>query len=37
VLCIIFMPQGVMGAFQGIKLRRPPLGKPAEAAERATT
>ncbi len=30
VLCIIFMPQGVMGALQGIRLKRTPLGKPAE-------
>jgi branched-chain amino acid transport system permease protein len=31
VLCIIFMPQGVVGALQGIKLRRAPEGKPAVA------
>jgi branched-chain amino acid transport system permease protein len=29
VLCIIFMPQGVMGALQGLKLRRTPPGKAA--------
>jgi len=29
VLCIIFMPQGVVGALQGIKLRRAPSAKPA--------
>ncbi len=27
VLCIIFMPQGVMGALQGLKLKRTPQGK----------
>jgi branched-chain amino acid transport system permease protein len=31
VLCIIFMPQGVVGALQAIRLKRAPLGKPAEA------
>jgi branched-chain amino acid transport system permease protein len=32
VLCIIFMPQGVVGALQGIKLRRTPVaGQPAAA------
>jgi branched-chain amino acid transport system permease protein len=31
VLCIIFMPQGVVGALQGIKLKRAPPGKPAAA------
>jgi branched-chain amino acid transport system permease protein len=31
VLCIIFMPQGVVGALQGIRLRRAPEGKPAVA------
>jgi hypothetical protein len=31
VLCIIFMPQGVVGALQGIKLKRTRFGKPAEA------
>jgi branched-chain amino acid transport system permease protein len=30
VLCIIFMPQGVVGALQGLKLRRTP--QPAKAA-----
>jgi branched-chain amino acid transport system permease protein len=29
VLCIIFMPQGVVGALQGLKLRRTPRGKAA--------
>jgi branched-chain amino acid transport system permease protein len=29
VLCIIFMPQGVVGALQGIKLKRAPSAKPA--------
>jgi branched-chain amino acid transport system permease protein len=31
VLCIIFMPQGVVGALQGMKFRRTPRGKPAVA------
>lgn len=31
VLCIIFMPQGVMGALQGIKLKRPAAAKPVVA------
>jgi branched-chain amino acid transport system permease protein len=31
VLCIIFMPQGVMGALQGLKLWRPSAGKPVVA------
>ena len=31
VLCIIFMPQGIVGAFQGIKLRRRPPVKPVPA------
>ena len=31
VLCIIFMPQGVVGALQGLKLKRTLLGKAAEA------
>jgi len=30
VLCIIFMPQGVVGALQGLKLKRTPSGRPAE-------
>jgi len=30
VLCIIFMPQGVVGALQGVKLKRTPSGRPAE-------
>jgi len=30
VLCVIFLPQGVMGALQGLKLKRPPqAAKPA--------
>ena len=29
VLCIIFMPQGVVGALHGIGMRRAPQGKPA--------
>jgi branched-chain amino acid transport system permease protein len=28
VLCIIFMPQGVVGALQGIRLKRAPAAKP---------
>jgi branched-chain amino acid transport system permease protein len=31
VLCIIFMPQGIVGALQGIKLRRRPPVKPVPA------
>ena len=31
VLCIIFMPQGVMGALQGLKTKRMPAAKPAIA------
>ena len=31
VLCIIFMPQGVVGALQGIGTKRAPQAKPAEA------
>ncbi len=31
VLCIIFMPQGIVGALQGIKLRQRPPVKPAPA------
>ncbi len=31
VLCIIFMPQGVMGAVQGLTLKRTPQGKAATA------
>ena len=32
VLCVIFLPQGVMGALQGLKLKRPPqTAKPAAA------
>jgi branched-chain amino acid transport system permease protein len=31
VLCIIFMPQGVVGALQGMKFKRAPQGKPAAA------
>ena len=30
VLCIIFMPQGVVGALQGVKLKRASSGRPAE-------
>jgi branched-chain amino acid transport system permease protein len=31
VLCIIFMPQGVVGALQGIRLKRTPRANPATA------
>jgi branched-chain amino acid transport system permease protein len=31
VLCIIFMPQGVVGALQGMKMKRAPKGKPVVA------
>jgi branched-chain amino acid transport system permease protein len=31
VLCIIFMPQGVVGALQGMRLKRAPFGKAVEA------
>jgi len=32
VLCVIFLPQGVVGALQGIRLRRVPA-RPGKAAE----
>jgi branched-chain amino acid transport system permease protein len=31
VLCIIFMPQGVVGALQGVRLKRAPRVNPAPA------
>ena len=31
VVCIIFLPQGIVGKLQGITLRRRPLAKPVEA------
>jgi branched-chain amino acid transport system permease protein len=31
VVCIIFLPQGIVGKLQGIQLRRRPLAKPVEA------
>ena len=34
VLCIIFMPQGVVGALRGISLKRAPGGRPAAVAAR---
>src|SRR5262245_39433613 len=37
VLCIIFMPQGIVGTLRRIKLRRRPQAKPVTAQDGATT